>query len=179
MHELGIRYWLIVHPLDRARDLIDGGYAQVAWGALEPLDQMRESDGVVLYCPRYENPDGEPLRAAVQAGRVTSERPYQAGSGGRSPWRVDVRWLPEAQFGFIRPLRHMLDLTRDSRFWGEQLRPGWAQLSRRDFEILEDAVRRPAPDPSGFMLRAIHEGPADGPGGAPDGFDDDRPRLIR
>lgn len=176
---MGIRYWLIVHPLDRARELIDGSFAQVSRGSLEPLDQMRVSDGVVLYCPRYENPEGEPLRAAVQAGRVLSEQPYQTGGSGRSPWRVDVEWLPDAQFGFIRPLRDMLDLTRDSKFWGEQLRPGWVELSRRDFEIFEDAVRRPAPDPSGYMLRALNEGGVYEPGRPHDGFDGERPRLIR
>lgn len=176
---MGIRYWLIVHPLDRARELIQGGYAQVAWGTLEPLDRMRTADGIVLYCPRYENPDGEPLRAAVQAGRVTSERPFQPGTAGRSPWRVEVEWLPETQFGYIRPLRDMLDLTRESRFWGEQLRPGWVELSRRDFEIFEDAVRRPAPDPSGFALRALQERQSDDRKRPPDGLGDDRPRLIR
>lgn len=176
---MGIRYWLIVHPLDRARELIDGGYAQVAWGTLEPLDRMRVSDGVVIYCPRYENPDGEPLRAAVQAGRVVAEAPYQSGAAGRSPWRIEVEWLPDAQFGYIRPLRDMLELTRDSTFWGEQLRPGWVELSLRDFEIFEDAVRRPAPDPSGFMLRALQEGGVYDPGSDRDGFAGDRPRLIR
>lgn len=176
---MGIRYWLIVQPLDRARDLIVGGYAQVPWGTSEPLERMSVSDGVVLYCPRYENPDGEPLRAAVQAGRVTSEHAYQSGGAGRSPWRVDVEWLPDAQFGFIRPLRDMLDLTRDSRLWGEQLRHGWVELSRRDFEILEDAVRRPPPDPSGYMLRALHAETGSGHNRPQDGFDGDRPRLIR
>ncbi|MDJ1371307.1 EVE domain-containing protein [Gulosibacter molinativorax] len=172
---MGIRYWLIVQPLDRARDLIDGGFAQVSWGSLEPLDRMGVADGVVLYSPRYQNPDGEPLRAAVQAGRVVSEQPYQPGTAGRSPWRVDVEWLPDARFAYIRPLRDMLELTRDSKFWGEQLRPGWVEISRRDFEIFEDAVRRPAPEPSGYMLRALQEGRDPGP----DGFDGDRPRLIR
>lgn len=174
---MGIRYWLIVQPLDRARELIASGYAQVTWGGLEPLDRMRVADGVVLYCPRYENPDGESLRAAVQAGRVTSDEAYRSGTGGRSPWRVDVEWLPDAQFGYIRPLRDMLELTRDSKFWGEQLKPGWVELSRRDFEIFEDAVRRSAPDPSGYMLRALQEGPATD--WSAYGSDNDRPRLIR
>ncbi|MGO1544686.1 MAG: EVE domain-containing protein [Gulosibacter sp.] len=180
---MAIRYWLMVHPLDRARELIEGGYAQVAWGGPEPLDRMRVADGVILYCPRESNPDGEPLRAAVQAGRVTSEAPYQPGTAGRSPWRVNVEWLPDARFAFIRPLRDLLELTRDSKFWGEKLRPGWVEISRRDFEIFEDAVRRPSPNPSAFMLRALRDGDAAGGAGLagddPDGLDRDRPRLIR
>lgn len=173
---MAIRYWLIVQPLDRARELVELGAAQVPRGDREPLGRMRPADGVVLYCPRTSNPDGEPLRAAVQAGRVVSEEPYQAGTPGRSPWRVDVDWLPEARIAPIRPLRDLLELTRSTAFWGERLRPGWVELSRRDFEILEDAVRRPAPDPSRFMLRALRDRPA-GEGPADPGAD--RPRLIR
>lgn len=169
---MAIRYWLIVQPLDRARELIEGGFAQVPWGLAEPVERMRVADGVVLYSPRTHNPDGEPLRAAVQAGHIVSE-PYRAGPGERSSWRVDVEWLPDARPAYIRPLRDMLQLT-DSQFWGEQLRPGWVELTRRDFEIFEDAVRRPAPEPSGFALRALRD--VLEPPGA---HDDGRPRLIR
>ena len=71
----------------------------------------------------------------------------------------------------------MLELTRDDRFWGERLRPGWVEISARDFDILTDAVRRPSPDPSGFMLRALRE--SGYPEVMPSSSRDDRPRLIR
>ena len=174
---MAIRYWLVVQPLDRARELVASGCVQVPWGAREPLDQMRVSDGVILYSPRVSNPDGEPLRAAVASGRVVSEVPRQWGNAGRSPWRHDVDWLPDARVASIRPLRDMLELTRDDRFWGEQLRPGWVEISARDFDILTDAVRRPSPDPSGFMLRALRE--SGYPEVMPSSSRDDRPRLIR
>ncbi|MFD2674532.1 EVE domain-containing protein [Gulosibacter bifidus] len=155
---MAIRYWMFVHPLDRAREMVAGGFVQHPWGDEQPLNVMAEADGVVLYCPRTENPDGEPLRSVVQAGRVLSDAPYRVGGRGKSPWRHDVQWLADAQIAPIRPLRDMLELTRDSRFWGEQLRPGWVELSRRDFEICEDAVRRPTPGPSLFALQAERAG---------------------
>lgn len=145
---MAIRYWLVVQPLDRARDLVDGGYVQVPWGALEGVAEMRESDGVVIYCPRERNPDGEPLRAFAQAGRVLDDEPYQAGGRGYSPWRRRVEWMRDARLAPVRPLRDLLDLTRDDRYWGERLRNGWLELTRRDFTVVEDAVRRPPPEPS-------------------------------
>lgn len=167
----------MVHPLDRARELVEHGCVQVPWGAREPLDRMRAADGVVIYSPRVTNPEGEPLRSVVAAGRIRSDEPRQWGSSGRSPWRHEVDWLPDARVSPIRPLRDLLELTRDDWFWGEKLRPGWVGISRRDFEIFEDAVRRPAPDPSGYMLRTLRE--AGYPDVMPTQRPPDGPRLIR
>ena len=151
---MAIRYWLVVHPLDRARELVADGSIQVPWGRREPMAMFHEADGIVLYCPRERNPDGEPLRAAVQAGRILTALPYQAAESPSAPWRHRVEWLPEAQLAPIRRLRDQLDLTRDRRFWGEQLRDGFVELSHRDFIVLEDAVRRSPPEPSRFAIRA-------------------------
>lgn len=153
---MSIRYWLVVQPLDRARALAGGGYVQVPWGLREGVADMREADGVALYSPREQNPDGEPLRAFVQAGRVLAGDAYQVGGRGVAIWRRDVEWLPETRPAPVRPLRDLLELTRD-RYWGEQLRGGWLEISRRDFIIIEDAVRRPAPEPSRMMIRMLRE----------------------
>lgn len=168
---MALRYWLVVHPLDRARQLVEGGYVQAPWGARDGVEAMRESDGVALYCPRETNPDGEPLRSFVQAGRVAPGDAYQAGGRGTAPWRRNVDWLAEARVAPVRPLRDLLHFTRD-RYWGEQLRTGRLELSRRDFEVIEDAVRRPAPEPSTLAMGLLRDtglgtGPLDaGPLGA-------------
>lgn len=156
-----IRYWLVVQPLDRARTMVEGGYVQAPWGVRAAVEPMGESDGVVLYAPREQNPDGEPLRAVVAAGRVLDAEPYRAGDRGASPWRRAVEWLPDARIAPIRPLRDQLELTGD-RFWGERLRDGWLELSRRDFELLEDAVRRRPPEP-GRIAPSMLERPISSP----------------
>lgn len=153
---MALRYWLVVQPLDRARQLVEGGYVQAPWGVREGVEAMGESDGVALYSPRESNPDGEPLRAFVQAGRVAPGAAYQAGGRGSAPWRREVDWLPEARVAPVRPLRDVLQLTRD-RYWGERLRDGWLELTRRDFEVIEDAVRRPAPEPSTLAMGLLRE----------------------
>lgn len=149
---MSIRYWLVVQPLDRARLLVEGGYVQVPWGRPEPVQQMAEADGVAIYAPRAQNPDGEPLRAFVQAGRIVAGEAYAS----RGQWRREVDWLAQAQPAAVRPLRDLLGFTR-SKWWGEQLRAGWLEIDRRDFEIIEDAVRRPAPDPSRYVLDLLRQ----------------------
>lgn len=151
---MSIRYWLVVQPLDRARQLVEGGYVQVPWGLHAGVAEMGESDGVALYSPREHNPDGDPLRAFVQAGRVRAGEAYQAGGRGASPWRRDVEWMLESRIAPIRPLRDMLEFT-SGRFWGEKLRDGWLEISGRDFIVAEDAVRRPAPEPSALVMRML------------------------
>lgn len=153
---MAIRYWLVVQPLDRAELMMSHGFVQIPWGPREPLEHMHESDGVVLYSPRETNPDGETLRAAVGAGRVLPGEPFQAGGRGASPWRRAVEWLPEPRIAPIRPLRELLDLTRNNAYWGEQLRGGILELSHRDFMVLEDAVRRRPPEP-GALGTALRE----------------------
>lgn len=158
---MALRYWLVVQPLDRARRQIDGGYVQLPWGRLRGLDAMRESDGVALYAPRQRNPDGEPLRAVVATGRVRDGAPYRAEAGRAELelWRLRVAWDPEGSPAPIRPLRDHLELTRAHRFWGEQLRDGLTELSRRDFEIMRAAVARPAPEPSRLGMGLLREPP--------------------
>lgn len=179
---MSIRYWLVVQPLDRARLLVEGGFVQVPWGRYEGVAEMREADGVALYSPRERNPEGEPLRAFVQAGRVAPGEAYQPGGRGASPWRRDIEWMRESRIAPIRPLRDMLEFT-GGRYWGEQLRDGWLEISRRDFIVAQDAVRRRAPEPSGFAVRALREtglretgfggsgGETPGEGGAGSGHD--------
>lgn len=174
---MAIRYWLVVQPLDRARELIAAGVVQGAWGRREIVAPMGLSDGVVLYSPRESNPDGDPLRSVVAAGRVTDEEAYREGGRGSVLWRRDVEWLPDATVAPIRPLRDLLEFTRDDIHWGERLRPGVLELSHRDFAILEDAVRRPSPEPSAFVLRSLRaEGYPDAPRPGPR---NDGPQLIR
>lgn len=149
---MAIRYWLVVQPLDRARALVDGGFVQLPWGVRDGLEEMRELDGVVVYSPRTRNPDGDSIRCFVAAGRVADDEPWRAGSNPAAPWRRAVDWLPEAVPAPVRGLRDALDLTRDDRYWGERLRDGWLEITRRDFDLVEDAVRRRPPEPSRLAM---------------------------
>ncbi|MET0783746.1 MAG: EVE domain-containing protein [Leifsonia flava] len=143
---MAIRYWLAVASRDHVRTAVDLGIAQVNRGARAGLDRMGEFDGLVYYSPKTEYPDGEILRHFTAVGRVADGLLYQAVSMDRNPWRRRVDWDLAAESAPIRPLLGSLDLTRNAPDWGHQLRAGFLEISRHDFEIIRQAMQRPSPD---------------------------------
>lgn len=144
---MAIRYWLVVQPLDRARGMVSAGHVQVPWATYEVMAAIGLSDGIALYSPRERNPEGEPLRAFTGVGRVADAQPWRPGGRAADIWRRRVDWEPDAQMAPMRPLRDVLDFIRQDRYWGEQLRRGILEISRRDFEVIADAVRPGSPEP--------------------------------
>lgn len=143
---MAIRFWLAVASRDHVTSAVHQGIAQVNHGSRSGLDAMGESDGLVYYSPKTEYPDGEPLKHFTAIGRIASNELYQALSLDRRPWRRKVDWDLGAEPAPIRPLLGALDFTRNAPNWGYQLRGGLIELSRHDFEIVRDAMRRPSPD---------------------------------
>jgi len=46
----------------------------------------------------------------------------------------------------IRPLLSVLELTRGDPNWGYQLRRGLIEISRHDFDMIRQQMRRPSAD---------------------------------
>lgn len=152
---VAIRFWLGVVQLDHVRIGLASGIAQFNHGSRAAVSQLAEADGVVYYSPRVSYPDGEPLRAFTAIGRVADSTVYQAtdagapgldGGSGRPfrPWRRRIEYDRDAVATPIRPLVGMLDFTALPN-WGYQLRRGLIELSRHDFELIREQMRRPAP----------------------------------
>lgn len=152
---MAIRYWLGVIQRDHVVLGVRQGFVQINHGQRGGLDQMRESDGFVYYSPRVSTPDGAPLKAFTAIGRVSDDTVYQAavprpdGADWR-PWRRRVDWYPDAVEAPIRPMLALLDFTSFTRNWGVQLRRGFLELSRHDFELIRNEMRPPHPDDRRF-----------------------------
>jgi hypothetical protein len=139
---VAIRYWVVVANRDHVRRAVEAGVAQLTYGRREGLDGMRESDGIAFYSAR-ELPEGSPLRAFTAVGRVADDELYRVGAGDSDwrPWRRRVDYRPDVADAPIRPLLHVLEFTRHSYDWGLTLRPGFLEVSRHDFEVIEQAMR--------------------------------------
>lgn len=139
---MAIRFWLAVAHRDHVRRAVESGVAQLNYGRREGLEGMRESDGIAFYSAR-DVPDGQPVRAFTAIGRVADDDLYRVGGGdsGWRPWRRRVDYRLDVADAPIRPLLHVLEFTRHSYDWGLQLRPGFLELSRHDFEVVEQAMR--------------------------------------
>ena len=139
---MAIRFWLAVAHRDHVRRAVEAGVAQLGFGRREGLETMRESDGIAFYSAR-DVPDGDPVRAFTAVGRVADDDVYRVGGAdsGWRPWRRRVDYRLDVADAPIRPLLHVLEFTRHSYDWGLQLRPGFLELSRHDFDVVEQAMR--------------------------------------
>jgi hypothetical protein len=139
---VAIRYWLGVAQRDHVRRAVEHGVAQLAFGRREPLEGMRESDGVAFYSAR-DTADGSPVRAFTAVGRVADDELYRVGGPDAAwrPWRRRVDYRLDVADAPIRPLLHVLEFTRHTADWGLQLKKGFLELSRHDFEVIEQAMR--------------------------------------
>ena len=65
-------------------------------------------------------------------------------SGDYRPWRRRADYDLDAVDTSIRPLLPVLDFTRDNPNWGYQLRRGLFEISKHDFEVIRQQMRRPS-----------------------------------
>lgn len=129
------------------------GMAQVSEGARALLEEMNESDGLVYYSPR-DTYEGEALREFTAIGRIAPGPAFQTGPAfppgpgysAYNPWRRRTDYDPDAVATSIRPLLSILDFSRGNPDWGYQLRRGLIEISRHDFELIRQQMRRPSAD---------------------------------
>lgn len=68
------RTWVIVISAADAAEFVADGRVWLSSGKRTMLDHMRVGDRVVVYSPRTEHPDGEPLRAVTAVGEITGDQ---------------------------------------------------------------------------------------------------------
>jgi EVE domain len=160
---VAIRYWMGVVQREHVRRAVAMGLAQGNHGSRAAIAQMGEADGIVFYSPKTDI-EGEPLKAFTAIGRIADSAVFQAGSGSGSgagsgagggagsrsgdfrPWRRAADYETDAVEAPIRPLLAVLDFSRDNPNWGYQLRRGMIEISRHDFEVIRQQMRRPSAD---------------------------------
>lgn len=67
--------WVIVAARDHARRWLRDGFVMANHGKRAPLARMTVGDGILIYSPKTDFPDGEPFRAIAIVGEVTGEEP--------------------------------------------------------------------------------------------------------
>ena len=143
---MAIRYWLGVVHREHVLRGVRLAIAQANHGSRAALERMHEADGIVYYSPKTDI-DGDPLKEFTAIGRIADGDVYQVGEpGGFRPWRRTADYDPDAVAAPIRPLLPVLDLTRNDSNWGYQLRRGLLEISRHDFEVIRQQMRRPSAD---------------------------------
>src|SRR5438046_9648638 len=87
-------HWLGVASRSHVRIGVKGGFIQLNHGKKAPLRKFRAGDGLVVYSPRTEYPDGEPLQSFTAIGTIVSGEVYQVEMAADfKPYRIDVPFL--------------------------------------------------------------------------------------
>lgn len=141
---MAIRYWLGVMHRENVRVGRASGFAQASRDTRELFQGMGDADGLVYYSPRTDF-DGDPLQEFTAIGYLADGRVYQESGQSWRPWRRRVDYDREAVETSIRPLVKLLDFSRDDLDWGRHLRRGLLEISRHDFELIRQQMRRPTP----------------------------------
>lgn len=138
-------YWLGVVQRSHVLTGVELGIAQLNHGKKGGLARLRPGDGFVYYSPKTDYPQGDPLKEFTAIGTVAEGEPWQAdaeamaGSDFR-PWRRRIDYVKTARHAPIAPMLDELDLTRDNRNWGYQLRRGLLELTQHDFGMIASAM---------------------------------------
>lgn len=134
------RFWIGVASRSHIAIGVAGSFAQANHGKQAPLRRMRGGDGIALYSPKTDYPDGDALQAFTAVGVVRSGEVYQADMGGGFlPFRTDVDWVP-CEEAPIRPLLGGLSFIRDAAHWAAAFRFGHLEVPEADFRLIAAAM---------------------------------------
>lgn len=133
-------HWLGV--VSRAHVLlgVKGSFMQLNHGKQAPLQKLRAGDLLVVYSPRTDYPDGEPLQAFTAIGTIVSGEVYQVEMAPDfKPYRIDVQFSPcnEAP---IQPLIEQLSFIKSKTHWGAAFRFGQLKIPAADFALIAEAM---------------------------------------
>ncbi len=136
-------YWIGVVSRAHMQIGVQGGFIQLNHGKRAPLQKLRAGDGLVIYSPRTDYPDGAPLQAFTALGVITSGEIYQVEMNPDfKPYRVDVKFL-ECQEAPIRPLIEKLSFITNKTRWGAAFRFGQLKVPGDDFALIAAAMGCP------------------------------------
>jgi hypothetical protein len=133
------RYWLGVVQRSHVLRAVELGIAQVNHGSVA-IRRLAVGDVLVYYSPKTAYPEGDPLREFTAIGRVEQGEAFQAEDDDFHPWRRAVAYDTRARSAPITPLLGDLDLSRENRNWGYQLRRGILEMSEHDARVVAAAM---------------------------------------
>jgi len=133
-------FWVGVVSRSHVQIGVKGGFIQLSHGKKAPVQRMRAGDGVAIYSPRTDYPDGEPLKAFTALGVITTGEVYQVEMNPDfKPYRVDVEFF-ECQEAPIQPLIEQLSFIKSKTHWGAAFRFGQIKVPERDFLLIAKAM---------------------------------------
>ncbi|MEO8670144.1 MAG: EVE domain-containing protein [Tahibacter sp.] len=136
----GRHYWIGVVSRAHVQIGVQGGFMQLNHGKRAPVQRLRGGDALVVYSPRVDYPDGEPLQCFTAIGVIATGDVYQVEMTPEfNPYRVDVRFL-DCQEAPIKMLIGKLTFIKNKTNWGAAFRFGQLKIPELDFLLIADAM---------------------------------------
>ncbi len=133
-------YWIGVVSRTHVQTGVKGGFIQLNHGKKAPLQRLSAGDGLVMYSPRTEYPDGEPLQQFTAIGVITTGDIYQVEMSPEfKPYRIDVQFFACREVS-IRPLIESLSFIKSKTHWGAAFRFGQVKVPQADFFRIAGAM---------------------------------------
>ena len=133
-------YWIGVVSRSHVHIGVKGGFIQLNHGKKAPLQRLRAGDGLAMYSPRTEYPDGEPLQHFTAIGVVSTGEIYQVEiNSDFKPFRIDVQFF-KCEEAPIKPLIEKLSFIKSKTHWGAAFRFGQLKVPQEDFLLIAKAM---------------------------------------
>ncbi|SFL86865.1 EVE domain-containing protein [Variovorax sp. OV329] len=133
-------FWIGVVSRSHVQKGVREGFIQLNHGKKAAVQRLHAGDGVAIYSPRTDYPDGAPLQAFTAIGTVVSGEVYQVQmTPDFHPFRVDVEFHTCSEAP-IRPLIEDLSFIRDKTHWGAAFRFGYLRVPEADFLRVAQAM---------------------------------------
>ena len=133
-------HWLGVVSRSHVLLGVKDGFIQLNHGKKAPLQKFCAGDGLVIYSPRTEYPDGEPLQAFTAIGTIVSGEVYQIEMAPDfKPYRISVQFS-RCKEAPIKPLIEELSFIKSKTHWGAAFRFGQLKIPANDFALIAEAM---------------------------------------
>jgi hypothetical protein len=143
MTETPRQFWIGVVSRSHIERGVAGGFLQLNHGKRAPVRRFRAGDGVAIYSPRTDYPDGAPLQAFTAIGTIVSGDVYQVEMAADfRPYRIDVRYEACRETP-IAPLIDALTFITSKTHWGAAFRFGQLRIPAPDFATIARAMGCP------------------------------------
>ena len=133
-------HWLGVVSRSHVKVGVAGGFIQLNHGKKAPLQKFRAGDALVMYSPRTEYPNGEPLQSFTAIGTIVFGEVYQVEMPPDfMPYRADVRFA-HCKEAPIKPVIESLTFIKSKTHWGAAFRFGQLKIPAEDFALIAKAM---------------------------------------
>ena len=135
-----MKYWVGTVSQDHVERGMKLGIAQIGHGKRSGLARMKAGDVLIYYSPKKSLDSTESVQAFTALGTMMDDEIWQADEGYFQPWRRKVAYNLKLHAAPIRPILGLLSFTKDCPSWGYAFRFGLFEITKEDFEIIQQAM---------------------------------------